>query len=93
MITPIQGRVLVRLKSQYQHLRDTSDEQFGNSKTRGEVLALAEDVKIICKRKGVEVGKTVYFGKYEDTAPYGNDQDLILIKLEDVGGVSDGEDD
>lgn len=90
MITPIQGRVLVKLKGQYEHLEAT-EERFGTSKTRGEVLAVAAD--IADNGVGVKTGKTVYFGKYEDTAPYGTNQDIILIKLEDIGGVSDGEDD
>lgn len=99
MITPIQGRVLVKLKGAYENL-DTTDERFGTSKTRGEVAALPINTKHEgidwqghCSELGIEIGSTVYFGKYEDTAPYGNDQDLVLIKLEDIGGVSDGSDD
>lgn len=91
MITPVQGRLLVKLKGQYEHL-DTTEERFGTSKTRGEVLAIAANINKDCKDLGIKVGKTIYFGKYEDTAPYGSDSNLILIKLEEIGGVSDGED-
>lgn len=91
MITPIQSRILVKTKGQYANL-ETTEERFGTSKTRGEVLAIASDItKDQLKKIGAEdlaVGGMVYFGKYEDTAPYGSDSDQILIKLEDVSGVS-----
>jgi co-chaperonin GroES (HSP10) len=91
MITPIQHRILVKTKGQYANL-ETTEERFGTSKTRGEVLAIADDItqKQLADigAADLKVGCMIYFGKYEDTAPYGADSDQILIKLEDVSGVS-----
>lgn len=90
MITPIQGRLLIELKGRYEHLPSTTKEQFGDSKTRGRLLAMAGDVtKADLTKIGavdLKVGDMVYFGKFEDTAPYGDNEDLVLIKLEDIGG-------
>lgn len=89
MIDPVQSRLLIELKGKYEHLSSTTDEQFGNSKTRGVVLAIAPDVKTRCERVNIKVGDMVYFGKFEDTAPYGDNEDLVLIKLEEIGGRED----
>jgi co-chaperonin GroES (HSP10) len=85
MIHPIQGRLLIQLKGKYQNFSPT-EEKFGTSKTRGVVLAIAPDIIAKCQELGIEDGKMVYFGKYEDTAPYGEKEDLALIKLEEIGG-------
>jgi len=88
VITPIQGRVLVELKGAYDNIT-TTEEKFGTSKTRGILRAIASDItEVDRKRCGLKIDATVYFGKYEDTAPYTFDgKDYALIKLEDVGGV------
>ncbi|MGI0134387.1 MAG: hypothetical protein ACREBW_05465, partial [Candidatus Micrarchaeaceae archaeon] len=60
------------------------------SKTRGIVVAIDPELKVNFPRvaKKVKLGSMVYFGKYEDTAPYPIDgDDHILIKAEDVKGV------
>ncbi len=89
MITPLQGRLLVELQAAYQHINPT-EEKFGTSKTRGICAAIASDIQDQCVAMGIEVGKMVYFGKYEDTAPYTVDgKDYALIKLEEIGGVED----
>lgn len=88
-IDPVQSRLLVETQSEYAHLGSTTEERFGTSKTRGVVLAIAPDIAKDCKDLNIKVGDTVYFGKYEDTAPYGPDKNLILIKLEEIGGRSD----
>jgi co-chaperonin GroES (HSP10) len=91
MITPIQGRLLVKLKGAYDNLKTTTDERFGTSKTRGELIAVAADIEanhpVLWKL--LKPGSIVYFGKYEDTAPYTVDGEdgYILIKLEEIGGV------
>ena len=83
MITPINQRVLIKLKGAYDAF-ETTEERFGTSKTRGEIIAIAPELK----DKPVKVGQTAYFGKYEDTAPYDIDgEDYILIKYEDIGGI------
>jgi hypothetical protein len=85
VITPIQGRVLVELKGEYENI-EASEDRFGSPKTRGRVLAVADDVD---SSTGIEVGKMVYFGKYEDSAslklPSGKPG--ALIKLEEIGAV------
>lgn len=88
MIDPVQERLLVRTFGEYQNLGTTTEERFGTSKLRGIVEAIAPDIKEKCKELNISVGDMVYFGKYEDGASYGPDQDLILIKLEDIGGRS-----
>lgn len=83
MIKPINQRVLIKLKGQYDGL-DLSEERFGTSKTRGEVIAIAPELE----DEPIKVGQIAYFGKYEDTAPYDIDgSDYILIKYEDIGGI------
>ena len=89
MIRAIQGRLLIELKGGAKHI-NTTEEQFG-SYTRGVVRSIApglteEDLS------GIEIGSLVYFGKYEDSAPYDlGGKKHILIKLEEVGGVEDGD--
>lgn len=90
MIDPVQGRLLIELKSAYKHI-DPTDERFGTSKTRGVVLAIAPDIAEDCKKLNISVGDWVYFGKYEDTAPYDVEghEKCSLIKLEEIGGRSE----
>lgn len=88
MIDPVQGRLLVELLSKYKNFSPT-EERFNNSKTRGKVLAIAPDIKEKCKKMNIKVKDIVYFGSFEDTAPYGSDSNQILIKLEEIGGRSD----
>lgn len=94
MIEPAQTRLLVQLKGKYKNL-ESADEKYGNSKTRGIVLAIAPDITPAALKKiGLEklkVGDLVYFGAFEDTARYGSDDDQILIKLEEIGGRSDAD--
>lgn len=89
MITPIQGRLLVKTKSAYEHLQATTDERFGTSKTRGEVVHIAKDIIPDCKEYAIKLGSIVYFNKFEDGAPYNIDGEdgYILIRLEEIGGV------
>lgn len=92
MIQPLQGRVLIELKSAYKNFEAT-EERFGTSKTRGVLTAIAPDIEEQCKEMGMKIGDMVYFGKYEDTAPYSlDDRDYVLIKLEEIGGRSDDSD-
>lgn len=87
MIRAIQGRLLIELKGGAKHI-NTTEEQFG-SYTRGVVRSIASDIDK-AELFGIEVGSMIYFGKYEDSAPYDLDgKKHILIKLEDVGGVED----
>jgi co-chaperonin GroES (HSP10) len=89
MIHPIQSRLLVELKSKYKHINPT-EEKFGTSKTQGLLKAIAPDIEKQAAGAGLKVGQVVYFGKYEDTAPYDVDGvDHALIKLEEIGGWSD----
>lgn len=88
MIRPIQSRLLIELKGAATHI-NTTEEQFG-SYTRGIVRGIAEDLLKDCIDLGIELGSLVYFGKYEDTAPYEIDgKKHILMKLEEIGGVED----
>ncbi len=90
MIRAIQGRLLIELKGGAKHI-NTTEEQFG-SYTRGVVRSIAPDIADECVEQHITLGDIVYFGKYEDSAPYDLDgKKHILIKLEDVGGVGDGE--
>lgn len=83
----IQGRLLVELKGAYDNFEATL-EKFGTSKTRGTVHSIASDIEVKCKELGIVDKSMVYFGKYEDTAPYIIDgKDYALIKLEEIGGV------
>lgn len=87
-IQAIQTRLLIELKGAYTHI-NTTEEKFGTSKTRGIVRDIASDITDQCKDLSIKIGTTVFFGKYEDTAPYTVDGvDYALIKLEEVGGVS-----
>lgn len=89
MIDPVQKHLLVELKGAYKHINPT-EEKWGTSKTRGVVKAIAADISKECKDLNIAVGDVVYFGKYEDSAPYKVDgQDHILIKLEEIGGRED----
>lgn len=89
MINPIQSRLLIELKGKYENFSPT-EEKFGTSKTRGRVIAIASDISDKCKEFGITVGCMVYFGKYEDTAPYDVDgKEHALIKLEEIGGWED----
>lgn len=92
LIKPVQGRILVELLGAFKHFK-ANEERFGTSKIRGIVLAMASDITPAkLKEIGAEdlkIGYIVYFGKYEDSAPYGPDQNQILIKLEEIGGFSD----
>lgn len=90
IIDPVQGRLLVQLRGKYKNI-ESADERFGSTKARGIVLAIAPGIADDCKEMNIKVGDMVYFGAYEDTARYGADDDLILIKLEEVGGRSDGD--
>lgn len=91
MIDPVQGRILIELKSAYKHITPT-EERFGTSKTRGVVKAIAPDIAEDCKKMDIKVGDYVYFGKYEDSAPYDVDgTEHILLKLEEIGGRSDAD--
>ena len=86
MINPVQGRLLIELKGKYENFNPT-EEKFGTSKTRGIVIAIAPDVQDKCNELGITVNCMVYFGKYEDTAPYDvNGKEHALIKLEEIGG-------
>lgn len=89
MITPVQSRLLIKTKGAYANLKTVTEEKFGTSKTRGEVIAIPKGDAAYCKELGIKVGSTVYFGKYEDTAPYQIDGEdgYILIKIEEIGGV------
>ena len=90
MIRPIQSRLLIELKGGAKHI-NTTEEQFG-SYTRGVVRGIAPDLQDLCETPGINlhVGDIVYFGKYEDTAPYEIDgKKHILMKLEEIGGVED----
>lgn len=90
MIQPVNANILVKLKGRYKHLETETEEKFGSSKTRGIVVALPKDNFDLgwCEENGVKLGSMIYFGKYEDTAPYPIDgEDHILIKIEDVKGV------
>jgi co-chaperonin GroES (HSP10) len=88
MIRPIQSRLLIELKGGAKHI-NTTEEQFG-SYTRGVVRGIAPDLKEACVDLDLRLGSTVYFGKYEDTAPYEIDgKKHILMKLEEIGGVED----
>ena len=90
MIDPVQGRLLIELRGKYKNL-DAADEKYGNSKTRGLVLAIASDIAEKCKKLKIKVGDIVYFGAFEDTARYGSDDKEVLIKLEEIGGRSDAD--
>lgn len=86
MITPIQRALLIELKGKYENFSPT-EEKFGTSKTRGRVVAIANDVAEKCKTLGITVGCMVYFGKYEDTAPYDIDgKEHALIELKEIRG-------
>lgn len=88
MIDPVQGRLLIELRSAYKHINPT-EERFGTSKTRGIVRAIAPDIAEKCAEMKIAVDDIVYFGKYEDTAPYTIDgAECVLIKLEEIGGRS-----
>ena len=90
-IHPIQGRLLVELRSAYKNFSAT-EERFGTSKTQGVVRGIAADIAKECEDLGVKVGSMVYFGKYEDSAPYKiNNVDHTLIKLEEISGYSEPE--
>lgn len=90
MIRPIQSRLLIELKGGAKHI-NTTEEQFG-SYTRGVVRGIAKDVVVDAAEVGIDLGSIVYFGKYEDTAPYEIDgKKHILIKLEEITGVEDGD--
>lgn len=89
-IDPVQKCVLVETKGRYENL-EVADERFGTSKMRGTVRAIAADIKEECKKLNIKVGDTVYFGKYEDMATVGADEDQILIKLEEIRGRSDAD--
>ena len=90
MIRAIQGRLLIELKGGAKHI-NTTEEQFG-SYTRGVVRSIAPDTLVDCNELSIELGSLVYLGKYEDSAPYDlGGKKHILIKLEEVGGVEDGE--
>lgn len=96
VIDPIQGCLLIELMSEYKNLGTVTDERFGTSKLRGKLLALASDItpaklKEIGAAK-LKVGDIVYFDQYEDTAKYGPDKNLALIKLEEIRGRSDATD-
>lgn len=84
MITPINQRVLVKLMGQFENF-DVTEERFGTSKTRGEVIAIADELA----DEPIKVGQIAYFGKYEDGARYPSEdgEDYILIKYEDIGGI------
>lgn len=89
MIHPIQGRLLVELRDKYKNFAAT-EERFGNSKTQGVIVAVAPDLQEKAAELGLTLGRTAYFGMYEDTAPYTvNDKKYALIKIEEVGGWSD----
>lgn len=88
-IHPIQSRLLVELRDKYKHFTAT-EEQFGNTKTRGILAAIAPDLKEKAADLGLKEGQVVYFGAYEDTAPIlVSGKKFALIKLEEVGGWSD----
>lgn len=95
-IQPLQSCLLIKLMSEYKNLGSVTDERFGTSKLRGELLAMAKDITPAkLKEIGAEklkVGDIVYFDQYEDTAKYGPDKDLALIKLEEIRGRSDAAD-
>lgn len=92
MIDPVNSRVLIALRSKFKHLRKPTEERFGTSKTRGIVIAIAPDIAKDCKEKNINVGNWVYFGKYEDTAPYMIDgEEHVLLKLEDIAGRGDAD--
>lgn len=89
-IQPLQSHLLVELRGKYKNL-DAADEKYGNSKTRGVVLAIAPDILKQCAVLNINVGDMVYFGAFEDTARYGADDRHVLIKLEEIGGRSDAD--
>lgn len=93
-IEPIQSCLLIETMSEYAKLGKITEERFGTSKLRGKVLAMASDITP-AKLKSIgaeqlEVGDIVYFDKFEDTATYGPNKDLCLIKLEEIRGRSNG---
>lgn len=95
MIHPIQSRLLIELRGNYKNFSAT-EERFGTSKTQGVVVAMSHAVKNKIAKdpdlKGLNEGSTVYFGKYEDTAPYTIDgKDYALIELKEIGGWSDAD--
>lgn len=86
MIIPIQRALLIELKGKYENF-SPNEEKFGTSKTRGRVVAIARDVADKCAALGITVGCMVYFGKYEDTAPYDIDgKEHALIELKEIRG-------
>lgn len=95
MIEPVNGRILVELRGKYKNITGAT-QQFGDSKTRGIVRAIAADITPAKLQEigaaKLKVGDWIYFGAYEDTAKYPVDgKDHILIKLEDVGGREDAD--
>lgn len=89
MITPVQGRLLVELRGEFDHIEAVKG-QFDDTKTRGIVRAIAKDIVKQCAdfENPILNGKTVYFAKFEDNAPCEYEgHEATLIKLEEIGGV------
>lgn len=85
----VQSRLFIELKGKYENFEE-NHQQFDDSKMRGRVLSIAEDVKAKCEEFGIELGSMVHFGKYEDTARFEKDGKwYAFIKLEEIGGVDD----
>lgn len=85
----VQGRLFLELKGKYDNFEET-EQQFDNSKMRGRVLSIADDIKSQCEAIDVQLGTLVHFGKYEDTARFERDGKwYAFIKLEEIGGVDD----
>jgi co-chaperonin GroES (HSP10) len=87
MITPIQGCLFIELLGQYNNI-SSSQEKYGNSKSRGKVIDIALNVVSDALELGIKKRSTVYFNQYEDQSAFKRDgKDFAFIKLEDIRGV------
>jgi co-chaperonin GroES (HSP10) len=95
MIKPINGCLFLELKGQYNNIQ-ASSEKYGNTKNRGIVIDIANDIRVSKLRgvpllpAGLKVGSIVYFNQYEDQSAFKRDgKDYAFIKFEDIRGVED----
>lgn len=89
MIKPVNGCLYIELKGSYNNIK-SSQEKYGNSKSRGTVLAITNEAD--AKELGIKIGSMVYFNQYEDQSAFKrNGQDFAFIKLEDIRGVENEE--
>jgi chaperonin GroES len=92
---PLHDRVLVRRLEEENKtiggivIPDTAKEK----PSRGEVLAIGPGKRIDngdVRALDVKVGNKILFGKYSGTEVKVNDQDLLVMREEDIMGVIEG---